>query len=227
MSPRIAGVLIILLIATAAAPAQTSAPSAKPSVATGPTTALADPSTPKGALKALAQALDAGERKAVLDLLAAKSSAERKTADATADLAEAAAALRRAAAKCFGQQAARPLGAQPGATQEALDRIDAAKVQIDGDRATVRTETSEGPPMVLERSAGAWRVPVSELCKDTEPAELDRNVAALAEQSRLLRELAAEVAAGKYKTAPEARQALDKRIMQSALPTQPATRATP
>ena len=70
-----------------------------------------------------------------------------------------------------------------------------------------------------------WRVPVSELSKDVEPADVERNVAAMADQARLMRQLAAEVAAGKYKTAAEARQALDRRILQSALPTQPSTRA--
>jgi hypothetical protein len=199
--------------------------------ATDPTTAVAtsrpvDASTPKGSLKALAQALDAGQRQAVLDLLLAQSPAERKVAEATADLAEAAATLRRAAIKAFGEEAARPLGVEAGATPEALGRIDAAKIQLDGDRATVRTDSAEGPPMILVRSDGRWRVPISELSRDVEPADLDRNVAALIDQARLMRQLAAEVSAGKYTTAPDARQALDKRIVQSAFPqTAPASPA--
>src|SRR5437773_8968015 len=109
---------------------------------TAPTTAPADPSTPKGALKALAQALDAGDRKALLDLLCAQSPADQKIADATANLAEASARLRKVAGKTFGEEAARPLGVEPGATPEAIARIDAAKVQLDGERATVRPEDS-------------------------------------------------------------------------------------
>jgi hypothetical protein len=195
--------------------------------ATAPATAPADASTPKGALKALAQALDAGDRKAVLELLWAQSPSEQKTANATADLAEAAAGLRRAAAKAFGDEAARPLGVEVGATPQALDRIDAARVHLDGERATVRTENAEGPPMVLARSNGVWRVPVGELSKDVEPADVERTVSALASQAKLLRELTAEVAAGKYKTAADARQALDKRIVQSAFPQSgPSTAAT-
>ena len=197
--------MLILLIGLAAA-------------SSAPTTAPADPSTPKGALKALAQALDAGDRKAVLDLLSATNPADQKLADATADVAEASARLRQTAGKAFGEEAARPLGVQVGATPEAIARIDSAKVQLDGERATVRANDSEGPPMVLARVNGSWKVPVSELSKDVEAADVEKNVAALADQARLLRELSEEVAAGKYKTAADARQALDRRIMQSAFP---------
>ena len=228
MNRRVVFILAAATWLTAAgsnALAQTS--TSAPNAATRPATTVApDPSTPKGALKALAQALDVGDRKAVLDLLSAQSPIEQKIAAATADLAAAAAGLRQASAKAFGEEAARPLGVELGATPEALERIDAAKVQLDGDaRATVRTDNAEGPPMVLARVGGVWRVPVSELSKDVEPADVERNVAAMADQARLMRQLAAEVAAGKYKTAAEARQALDRRILQSALPTQPSTRA--
>jgi hypothetical protein len=108
-----------------------------------------------------------------------------------------------------------------------MTRIDSAKVQLDGDtRAVVRNDNAEGPPMALTRSNGQWRVPVAELSKDVEAADVERNVAALLDQARLMRQLSAEVAAGKYKTAAEARQALDKRILESALPqTSPATTA--
>jgi hypothetical protein len=212
------GPVLLLLVALAPASA-TTAP------ATSPT---GDASTPKGALKAFAQALDAGDRKAVLDLLWAQTDADQKLADATAGLAEAAAQLRRAAAKAFGDEAARPLSVEQGATPEALARIDSAKVQIDGERATVRPEHSEGPPMVLTRvAAGSWKLPVSELSKDVEAADVERNVAALLDQAKLTRQLSEEVSAGKYKTAADARQVLDRRIVQSALPaTGPAASST-
>ena len=81
--------------------------------------------------------------------------------------------------------------------------------------------------MVLARVNGAWKIPVAELSKDVEAADVERNVAALLDQAKLMRELAEEVAAGKYKTAAEARQALDRRIVQSALPaTGPASAST-
>jgi hypothetical protein len=211
----VGGILVLLL---GLAPAITSGPTTSPAV---------DASTPKGALKALAAALDAGDRSAVLALLSATTPAEQKVADATAGLAEASALLRKAATKTFGEEAARPLGVQSGATPEAIARIDSAKVQFAGDRATVRPAQTEGPPMVLMRIGNAWKVPVSELSKDVEPADVDRNVAALLDQAKLMRELSEEIAAGKYKTASDARQVLDRRIVQSALPaTGPATFTT-
>jgi hypothetical protein len=234
--------------AVATADAQSPAPAGphSTSVAAAPTTAAstvpatvpadpADPATPKGALKALAQALDAGDRAAVLKLLLADTGEERKVAAATADLADATAGLRRAAAKAFGEQGSRPLGVDAGATPEALARIDSATVDLAQDRATVRTPQLEGPPIVLVKRDGTWHVPVSELSKDVEAADVERNLKDVAEQTRLLRELSAEVLAGKYKTAAEARQALDARILKSAMPqlsaggaggaaTQPATK---
>ena len=182
------------------------------------TTQAADPSTPRGALHALARALDAGDRQIILELLWSDSDAQRRWASATADLAEATAALRRSAMQGFGAEASRPLGVDLAATPEAVARIEAAEVAITGDRAIVRTAGEEGPPLVLARRDGTWRVPVAEFLKDVESPDLERAVTLLSEETRLLRELADEVAAGKYKTATDARQALDQRILQSAQP---------
>jgi hypothetical protein len=203
---------------SAGAPGASPAAAATSPATTQATDTPADPSTPKGALKALAKALDAGDRAAVLELLAANSEQERRVAAATADLAEATVGLRRVATRAFGEKASRPLGVDPGATPEALARIDAATVDLKGDRATLRTPQQEGPPIVLARQGNTWRVPVSELSKDVEAADVERNLKDVAEQTRLMRELTAEVAAGKYKTAADARQALDQRILHSAMP---------
>ncbi|MEO6434575.1 MAG: hypothetical protein ABIP55_02290 [Tepidisphaeraceae bacterium] len=222
--------LVLMVGLSYAIPAFAAAPGAKPAAtnraATQATTTQAattqsvpaDPSTPRGALKRLAQALDAGERAVVLDLLSAESDAQRKWATATADLAEATAALRRSAVAGFGPQGSRGLAVDAAASPEALARIDGAEVAITGDSATVRPAQDEGPPIVLVRRDGRWRVPVSEFSRDVEAVDLDRAIAALADETRLLRELATEVSAGKYKTAADARQALDRRILQSAMP---------
>src|SRR5688500_8993651 len=93
------GVMCIAQLARAAAPAPAPAPaptSAKTPttrVATAPTSVPVDQTTPKGALKFLARALEAGDRKMLLDVLDAASPNERKIAEATAELAEATAEL--------------------------------------------------------------------------------------------------------------------------------------
>src|SRR6266511_1350471 len=54
--------------------------------AAAPTTAPIDQSTPKGALKFFAKSLDTGDRKSILEVLAADNEKDRKVAAATADL---------------------------------------------------------------------------------------------------------------------------------------------
>jgi hypothetical protein len=225
-----AAVLAGLTAAAAAAPAaQLQADAATRPASTTPTSAPVDPTTPKGALKSLAQALEAGDRALVLELLDASTPGEQKIATATADLAEATAVLRRAATKAFGETAARPLGVDPGATNEAMARVDASNVALDsaGAKATVRSPDADEPPLTMVLREAKWRVPVSEISKDVEAADLDKNLKDVAEQGKLLKELAGEVSAGKYKTAAEARQELDKRIMKSAMPQlEPTTTTT-
>ena len=204
----VAAIAIMLLPLLAAAPA------------TAPTT---DQSTPKGALKMFARALDAGDRQRILTLLQADNEQEKKLAGATADLAEATAKLRDAAGKTFGAEKSRALGVDATGTADALKRIDAATETVTGDRASMRTPDADGPPLTLVKRDGVWRVPVSELSKDVEQADIDKNLADLNRQTVLMRELALEVAAQKYATAIEARQALDKRILSSSLPPITAT----
>ncbi|MEA2711620.1 MAG: hypothetical protein QOF78_4221 [Phycisphaerales bacterium] len=186
--------------------------------ATGPTSAPIDPSTPKGALKTLAKALEAGDRKMLLDLLHADSPNEQKIADATAALAEATAELRRASTKAFGEQASRPLGVDSAAVTEALARVDSSTEKVEGDRATVTSPQDQGDSLILVQREKKWRVPMSQISGAVNAADLDRNLRDSSEQARLLKELAAEVSAGKFKTAMEARQELDKRIIHSAMP---------
>ena len=223
-----AGVLVAVVLFNVAVVGTDVTAQTRPATAPATTQVdAAEPSTPKGSLKALAQALDAGDRAKVLELLAADTEAERNWARATAELAEATAALRRSASDAFGVEASRPLGVDRAATGDALARIDAATVTLTGDRANVRAASEEGPPLVLIRRDRTWLVPVSEFSKDVETADLDRASRALADETRLLRELAVEVSTGKYKTATDARQALDRRIMQSAMPQlEPAAPAT-
>ena len=184
--------------------------------ATAPTSAPFDASTPKGALKIFSRALEAGDRTAILDSLAATTDQEHKLAAATADLAAATATLKASALKAFGQAKSRPLGVDPDAGTTAAARIDASTETIDGDTAVVRMLDNEGPPMSLVKQAGKWRLPVNELTKDVEAADIDKNLADVTIQIGLMRSLAKEIDAGKYATAMEARTALDQRIRQGA-----------
>src|SRR6185437_11256928 len=135
-----------------------------------------DHSTPKAALKAFAQVLDAGNRAGVIELLAVETDQDRKLAAATADLAQASAVLRASAIKAFGESKSRALGVDQGASAAAAARIDAAAETITGDTAVVRPADNDGPPMSLVKRSGVWLIPVGQLSKDVDPADIDRNL---------------------------------------------------
>ena len=218
---------LVVSTITFAAPVTRAAavvPATRPATATTPTSAPVDPSTPKGALKTLTRALEAGDRKTLLEMFAADSPAEQKIAEATAGLAEATAELRRASVKTFGEQASRPLGVDGHAVDEAFARVDASTETIDGDKATVTSPEQQGDSLQLVRKDAKWRVPMSQIAGPAKGPELDQQLRESAEQAKLLRELAGDVTAGKYKSAIEARQELDRRIMKLAMPaTNPTT----
>jgi hypothetical protein len=104
------------------------------------------------------------------------------------------------------------------ASPAALKRIDASRVDIQGEKATVRPSDAEGPPLVLVKRGGVWCIPVAELSRDVEQADIQRSIDAMIEQSKQMKALASEVSAGKFKSAVDARQELDRRILQSAMP---------
>jgi hypothetical protein len=201
----------ILLLA--AAPMTTT-----PTTTTAPI--AADPSSPKGALHALAEALAAGDRQAILDRLFAEADQDKRLAGATADLAEATAALRRAAIKTFGEAAAAPLGGDLTASPQALKRIDAARVETGAaaDKAIVRPADSDGPPLILVQREGTWKIPVAELSKDVESADVQKSIDAMNAQTKQMKAIAADITAGKFKTAVDARQELDQRILKVSMP---------
>ena len=200
-----------LVLAQPATTRSTSAPATTRAV-------MDDQSSPKAALKSFARALEAGNKQAIMRLLVADSPQDKKLADAASDLAEATAHLREAAVKTFGPEMSRALGNEPGGADEAVKRIDQSDEKIDGDKGTVKPKENEGPPLIMVKRDGKWMLPMNELSKDVEPADLEKNLSDMGRQIKLLRDLSDEVAAGKYKTAIDARQALDKRIMQASMP---------
>jgi hypothetical protein len=166
----------------------------------------------------LARALEAGDRTTLLELLHADNASERKIAEATAGLAEATAELRRVSVKAFGETASRPLGVDGAAVADAMARVDASVEQIDGNKATVTSALDPTDSMLLVQRDAKWRVPMAQISGAVNAADLDKNLHDTTEQVKLLKALAGEVAAGKFKTAMDARQELDKRIIESAMP---------
>jgi hypothetical protein len=175
----------------------------------------ADQSTPRGALKLLARALETGDREKVLMVLYSGNALEKKIAAATADLAAANGAVRDAAIKAYGEEAAKKFVA--GSLSEASDRIDSAAEKIDGDRATVNTAEDDAEPLTLIRVDGKWVIPLTSVATGVAQTDVDRNLEDVQAQIHLLRSVGDQIAQGKFKTVEEARAALDRELMQAAI----------
>jgi hypothetical protein len=188
--------------------------------------AAASTATPKGALKLLAAALRDGDADRIRQVMYASNAAESRMVAAMADMAKAMAALQRAAVKAFGREGAKEVVGDTDATDtESKARIDSAEVKVQGDTATVTMEDGEEAPVVLKRVDGKWRLPMSELSRGADLAALEERLAGLAEQSKLVRELADEVGAGKYASPAQAHEAWQSRAMQASMRRPPAQRA--
>jgi hypothetical protein len=90
-----------------------------------------------------------------------------------------------------------------------------------GPAAPAAADRSE--PITLRRVNGVWRMPVSQLAPGVDAAALEQRLAELAVQADLVREITAEIDAGKFNTAEQAADAWHSRFMQSLGP-KPATR---
>src|ERR1700722_13903053 len=99
-------------------------------------TPTAEPTTPKGALKSLAIALDAGDREKIRGLMYATSPMETKMVDATSEMAAAISDFKHSMIGKFGESAAlAALGDPPDALQKSLAGIDSAEQKVVGDLA--------------------------------------------------------------------------------------------
>src|SRR5688500_13634351 len=89
--------LLLILAFASAASAQTDTPPAtQPAPTTAPATLPADASTPRGAMRLLFNATDAGDEAAIRSLLYTSNPTEERVADATARSSSATVVLHRA-----------------------------------------------------------------------------------------------------------------------------------
>jgi hypothetical protein len=174
-------------------------------------TAPADASTPKGALKALALALDAGDQPRIKSLMNVTSPMEQKMVDATSEMAVSIAKLKHAMSSKFGESATQTaMGDSPEVLQKSLATIDSAEEKVDGDIALVSLSATPREAMSLKKVSGSWKVSVADQVKDEglTPPQVDEKMSMVTAQSKLLNDVTAEVESGKYATATDATAAL-------------------
>lgn len=214
------GGVIVSALATAQSTTPTP-PSAPPSTAasTQPTSVVpAEPTTPRGALKALVGALQMGDKEKIKSLVAATNPTEEKMVDAMASQSAAERKFFVAAQTAYGADAKDLTGDTAARAAEGMAQIDGSKETINGDHATV-DNPAPGPngrpsqPISLEKSNGTWHIPIGELAHDVDPRSVDARVSDMAFITQLMNESADDVAAGKYKTAHEAGDAIKSKLM--------------
>jgi hypothetical protein len=172
----------------------------------------ADPSTPRGALKALATAMTAGDAETIQRLLQANTPTEQRMVSLMSDMAVSIAQLNKAMIGRFGRKpASAVLGGDPDETlARSLSDLDAASERIDGDTATVGTVSQS---FTLKKTAnGEWRIAVSEMSKDTTSAQVEEKATVLSGQMKAMHEITTGIADGKYATAADAASALHAKM---------------
>jgi hypothetical protein len=214
---------IVTLVTCVSAPAraQGTRPATAPAVA-------ADTTTPKGTLKLLSDAMEQGDVDAMRRLMLAADPVEQKMVAAQIAQAEAFARFRKALVATFGQAALDELlGAAPSAAQRNAV-FDAAPEKLDGDRATVSVEQDN---YELKKVDGQWLLTFTTMARSVEPAVLDESLREMSVRAEVMKEVATEIADGRYQNTDEVGQAIQGKmlsaLMREAAATQPATTTQP
>jgi hypothetical protein len=206
----------VFLLASAPLWAQTTAP------ASMATTQPADPNSPRGALKALVGAMQAGDADKIKSLIATTNPTEVKMVDAMANMSVSQKKFRTAAETAYGPDAKQLTGDTEAGTAEGLAKIDAAPEKIDGDTATVDPSNGQSaapgqapppPPLTLKKIDGQWRIPIGELARGVDQAMIQQRLDDLGFMSKMMDESADEVSKGMYKTPKDAGEAIKSKMM--------------
>jgi len=180
--------------------------------ATAQATSPADRSTPQGALKQLAAAMQEGDRATMLTVLHAENEQERRVVESQIAQAAAFAAFRRAAIGAFGVADANEItGDFTRAAADQMASIDSAAVKMDGDTATI--ELGPETVYVLRRAPDGWYVSITSLLKDSRPDTINQIVRDMHDRTAVVQETADEMAAGRYKTTDEVAQAFQSKLL--------------
>jgi hypothetical protein len=180
-------------------------------VALGSFTAAAaeiDPNSPRGAMKAFYQAMEAGDPTAVRAALYAADAQEKQLADAYAAQLTAAKALGDAAKNKFGA-AGDALGKGLPLKDEIAKLADAAET-VTGETATLKL-AGQPKPLRFIKADGRWRLFISDYA-GASGDDLAPQVAVLNDMAAVFNAAATDISADKYPSAQEAQRALQQKL---------------
>jgi hypothetical protein len=177
-------------------------------------------STPRKAATMLAQAVQQGD---AAGIKAASVGGDPQVIDALAASMSAHKALADAATAKFGPDA-KGFDNDAGAMSDFAQRLNDAQVTINGETAVITINGSSTPWLTLKKIDGDWKADLSQLPGLGPSNESPAMAAMMQKMAAVTRDLAAEVAAGKYPTIDAAREARMQKI-KAAIANMPSTRA--
>jgi len=169
-----------------------------------------DASTPKGAAKMFAKAVEAGDS-ATAKSVAVGSPTGMKFIESLTGIARAQKGLEAAALKKFGKDGA---ALTKGQAMKIPD-VDKSIEKVTGDSATLTPPDGKGQPMTMKKVSGKWKVDISSMGKD--PKQSDAMMAQIgpmfANMTKAMNEMTTDVNAGKFKTVKEAQAGMQTKLM--------------
>jgi hypothetical protein len=195
--------LVALAIAVVCLPAQTaSAQTSQPAA-----------DSPKGVLLAYTKALNDGDGATIHKMLLTTSPTEERIANAMADYAATLAGLSKAATDKFGADAAHDAFGDPAmAVKQAADNVKASTETVTGDTATVSVNQSRQGTMKLQKVDGQWKIVVADMVRSVDAGNLEKMLKDIDSGNAIVKQMATDIAAGKYPTAVAAKSALNEKI---------------
>lgn len=173
------------------------------------TTVSIDPTTPRGAAKALRVAMEAGDEAALRSLLFAANDDQRSLNEALAGVVAAASRLSAAANARFGGSGD-PLAGKPFAPAD-LTGVDSAPLAERGDTATIDLPGRDHPLTLKRDRDGNWRVDLLSFSGAT-LEQLPQQLAMLHEFATALNHLASDTRDGRFVSVGDLKAALQDRV---------------
>jgi hypothetical protein len=211
--------------APAQAPTADKAPAAAaPNAASAPTSAPAAPvipvntQSPRGTMKVLSQAMEAGDPAAIKKVMHAKTPVEEKMVAAMASQAEAINSLKASSKAKFGEDETKKLVGDTAADlARTLLMFDASAEKIEGETATVTPQGELQQQIHLVKVGSDWKLSVADILKTAPAGRADQAINEMTIQAKIIKEVAAAVTAGQYANAEAAGKDLQQKLIRAAM----------
>jgi len=182
-----------------------------------------DQTTPKGALKMLSRATQAGETGTLKGLFHATTPQQQKIVDSMIDRAEVFAKFRAALVSKFGEDAATKLTDTSAADEASAEaRIEQAAVKVDNDKASVvmKSDVPGDPdpdPMQMVKVDGKWKLPMATMTEGMDVAAVDSGLRRMKLISEAVTQTTADVTSGKFQSPDEVNDAIRGKLASAML----------